>query len=138
MKTIDFRTNDDYVSIASPEYDKFDDKEIVIAGTEAILQIDYPLKSPVSCVIKSDKDEGFTKAGLIHNVSEVYHKIYKEEKKITKVKIIPESKRHPLINRNTTNGKYGIWGHDIGDLVLDSIEVIEQDGKIYLQLTVES
>jgi hypothetical protein len=31
-----------------------------------------------------------------------------------------------MINRNTTNGKYGIWGHIIKDLILNSIEEDER------------
>lgn len=30
-----------------------------------------------------------------------------------------------MINRNKTNGVIGIWGHDIGDLVIESITLYE-------------
>ncbi len=33
------------------------------------------------------------------------------------------SRRRGIINRNQTNGKYGIWGHDIGDLDLSAVIV---------------
>jgi hypothetical protein len=36
-----------------------------------------------------------------------------------------------MLNRNTSEGKYGIWGHDIGDLLLCSAYV-DDSGKITL------
>ena len=44
-----------------------------------------------------------------------------------------------MYNRNETNGKYGIWGHDIADLVLADILVYKTaDGQIILSLEMES
>jgi hypothetical protein len=45
------------------------------------------------------------------------------------------SKRKTSYNRNDTNGKYGIWGHDIEDLMLAQIEIYETtDQKLILAL----
>lgn len=46
-----------------------------------------------------------------------YHEIYKTESETTKLKVerYPQSK---LINRARTDGKYGIWGHELEDLIL--------------------
>jgi hypothetical protein len=83
--------------------------------------------------------KGFTKKQLILEISNKYNEIYNEEEKTAKTKTIPLDKREGLINRNQTNGKYGIWGHNIGDLDLSSIEVYKtRDGRIQIILVIES
>lgn len=37
-------------------------------------------------------------------------------------KVLPEKHRQGCINRHRTDGVYGIWGHDIGDLVIENIK----------------
>jgi hypothetical protein len=138
MSTIEIEYEYDYVSIASPELDRLDDHDILIPFKEAIIKITYPLTNPTEVIIKANKKEGFTKRDIVRCISKAYHKIYKEEKESTKIKIIPGNQRKVLYNRNTTDGKYGIWGHDIGDLVLSAIITEEKDNKIYLNLQIES
>jgi hypothetical protein len=44
-----------------------------------------------------------------------------------------------MYNRNETNGKYGIWGHDIADLDISGISVYKtKNGEIILTLNIES
>ena len=55
------------------------------------------------------------------------------------VKTIPPDKRGETFNRNQTDGKYAIWGHDLSDLYLMEIEVYKtKEGKIVLRLNIES
>jgi hypothetical protein len=62
---------------------------------------------------------GFTREDFLAAVREGYEKIYEEERETSS---IPEGQASPeLLNRNRTNGKHGIWGHDLGDLSLDSV-----------------
>jgi predicted P-loop ATPase/GTPase len=130
-----------WISLENPqsEIDKLIDADkIVIPYSEVTLIIDYPLNNPESFVLKSDAN-GFTKKQLILEISKKYHEIYKTEETTAKTKTIPIDKREGLINRNETDGKYGIWGHDIGDLDLSSIEVYKsENGKIQILLGVES
>lgn len=130
-----------WISIENPEsqIDKLiDSDKIVIPYSEITLIIDYPLNKPTSFVLTSSKN-GFTKKQLVLEISKKYHEIYLEEEATAKTKTIPIDKRGMLINRNETDGKYGIWGHDIGDLDLSYIEVYElENGKIQIILGVES
>ncbi|MNL30171.1 hypothetical protein D3C87_1518920 [compost metagenome] len=65
--------------------------------------------------------------------------MYEEEEATATKKTIPPEKRIGMYNRNETNGKYGIWGHDIADLVLSEIQIYESaDGKLILALIIES
>ncbi|MCO5946633.1 hypothetical protein [Mucilaginibacter flavidus] len=111
--------------------------EIVLSSPKATLIIDYPLTSKAIFVIESPN--GFSRKQLILLISEKYHQIYKEEEDGATTKAIPVDQRGNELNRNQTNGKYGIWGHDITDLDLGSIDVRKSpDGEIFLELDIES
>lgn len=65
--------------------------------------------------------------------------MYDEEENTSKTKTVPVKQRQGLLNRNETNGKYGIWGHDLSDLDLTSMDVYEnEEGTIFLDLDIDS
>ena len=114
-----------------------DADKIVLNEKKIRLIIDYPLKKPVSFDLQNDK--GFTRRDLILTIQEKYKQVYKEEEESADTKPIPLEKREGLINRNETNGKYGIWGHDLIDLYLTDIEVYKDDkGEVTLVLYIDS
>ena len=129
-----------WISIEDPAKDlpQLIDKEtVIIPDTSITIIIDYPLnnKYRVDLISKT----GFTKETLIKEISEQYHKVYAEEEETSTIKTIPVDKRVGIYNRNETDGKYGIWGHDIADLVLTEVLVYKtQDGQIILSLDIES
>lgn len=131
-----------WISIKDPqkEIDRLIGKDdVVIKDNTAVLVIDYPLNKPVEIEIKSNESIGFKRGELIQLVSKEYKRIYKEEEKSAKTKTVPLEDRQGLVNRNETDGKYGIWGHDIEDLDLAAITIHKSnDGKTILRLIVES
>jgi hypothetical protein len=113
--------------------------EIVLTEQVVDVTIDYPLENATTIELRSDKKFGFTRAELILKIRAEYKRIYKEEESSAKEKTIPIEKREGLINRNATNGKYGIWGHDLEDLDLSEIIVHKKSGKkTRLELYIES
>lgn len=111
--------------------------EILIEQTSAKLIIDYPLNNPA--IIEINNPNGFSRKDLILLISEKYKDIYKEEEASAKTKTIPLQQRTGLINRNQTDGKYGIWGHDLSDLGLSGIELYQnKEGQITISLQIES
>lgn len=130
-----------WISIENPESEidrLIDSDEIVIPYSEITIIIDYPLNKPTSFVLTNSKN-GFTKKELILEISKKYHDIYTVEETTATIKTIPPDERKGIMNRNETNGNYGIWGHDIGDLDLSSIEVYKSEsGKIQIILDVYS
>ncbi len=113
--------------------------EIVLKQNEAILMIDYPLRQPIEIKIQSKDKEGFRRGELILQISQEYKRIYKEEEVSAKTKTIPLEKREGIINRNQTDGAYGIWGHDIEDLDLSRIFVHFRKNELpLLELYIES
>ncbi|WP_171037000.1 hypothetical protein [Maribacter algarum] len=131
-----------WISIKKPELEiknLIGKNDIVLKTAKASLVIDYPLEKPVLIEIKSANASGFTRKELVEIISKVYHRIYQEEEDSAQTKTVPISERQGLINRNKTDGKYGIWGHDIDDLDLSSIVVKEKEnGRIELELFIES
>ena len=150
VSTIDFQVQTDdlenfengrmpWIRIDSPEVDLLhliNKDEVVIPESRVALIIDYPLKAPFAFMLFSDK--GFTRGTLIRLISYQYRLIYEEEENTAKTKTLPPGQRK-IINRNTTDGIYGIWGHDIGDLVLTEVDVYRNSqGTLTLILQVDS
>lgn len=128
------------ISIANPEKDLpylQNPEEIVISQHAVTIIIDYPLTNEYKFDLSSDT--GFTRIHLLNEINKAYRKIYAEEDATAIIKTIPIEKRKKIINRNDTIGKYGIWGHDIEDLMLAQIEIYEtSDKKLILALITES
>jgi hypothetical protein len=129
-----------WASLENPEQDipnLFNKDEVVIKQALVKIIIDYPLTNQYELTLTSAK--GFTRLQLLSEISKQYYKIYDEEEKSATIKTIPVDKRTTMYNRNQTNGKYGIWGHDIADLDLSEILVYRTtNGKIILSLNIES
>lgn len=105
---------------------------IVIIDNDIEVEISYPLKTAVRC--KGSSSSGWTRIKLINFIIKTYKKIYKDEYKSSKIKIIPIKKRIGLENRNTTDGIYGIWGHDITDLFIEGIEYDKNNKVVTLSI----
>jgi len=128
-----------WASIAKPETDipKLKDGNKIVIPDNKTIVIDYPLNTEHKFELESSK--GFSRAQLLRKISEEYYKIYEMEENSAKVKTIPADKRTTIYNRNQTDGKFGIWGHDIADLVLAQALVYRMpDGKIVVALVIES
>lgn len=111
--------------------------EILVKETSARLIIDYPMLNPA--LIEISEKNGFTRKKLIELITLNYNKIYNKEEATAKTKVIPINERTSSINRNETDGKYGIYGHDLEDLDLSGIKVYQnQAGVITISLQIES
>lgn len=97
--------------------------EKVLTDKEIKICFSYPLSDKFIFTFQSPDGKGFTRGQLAEFIINKYYQIYKEEEDTIQNKPIlsikDRLKRGGLINRNKTDGKYGIWGHDIGDLSLN-------------------
>lgn len=129
-----------WASIEKPKQDipnLLNKDETVIRDTVIKIIIDYPLTNQYEFSLTSAT--GFSRQQLLLEISNCYYKLYEEEEKTASIKTVPVAKRTTMYNRNQTNGKYGIWGHDITDLVLNEILVYKTTGgEIILSLNIES
>lgn len=143
VKTDDLKNFEDglipWASIEKPQNDLpnlSDRDKVVIQEQKITIVIDYPLTTAYSFSLNSK--EGFTRGQLLKAISEHYYKLYAEEEESATIKTQPADER-TIMNRNETNGKYGIWGHDIADLVLSEILVYKsKTGDTILMLNIES
>lgn len=142
-KTITFRHPDDdcsdgisrYVYIANPKADLrlMLDAEDLVTPEEFQIRFDYPLSNPVTFKFV---DGPYTRRELAQLICSCYQTIYREEDESTK---IPAGQISPnMLNRNMTDGKYGIWGHDIGDLVLHTVYIKTNEHGILYTLGIDS
>ena len=114
-----------------------DGQEIVLQTRTAKVLIDYPLDNPTSLSLVSDS-ASFSRWQLIDEIGKKYEEIYLEEESSAETKTLPMSERR-IMNRNQTDGTYGIWGHDLGDLAISLIEVRKDaNGSLNLWLGLES
>ncbi|MFZ4862375.1 hypothetical protein ACL9RF_09325 [Sphingobacterium sp. Mn56C] len=129
-----------WISIAHPQKEIAqlkDPDEVVISDKKVTLVVDYPLNTPA--ILELSSETGFTRKSLIEEISKHYHEIYRIEEETATTKTVPIDQRTGLTNRNHTDGKYGIYGHDLVDLELSAIEVYKnKEGKTILLLVVES
>lgn len=89
-------------------------------NTSYELIIDYPLTRPFQTTFKTDKN-GMSRKSFADLVCKCYKQIYQEEDAVCgKTPNIPV-----MLNRQTSGGPYGIWGHNIEDLTLCSANVIK-------------
>ena len=81
-------------------------------GDKLIGVIDYPLDPKKMQKVEFTWKEN--RFDLCRQICEAYHAIYEDDKK--------------------DPDKYGIWGHDIGDLVIEQIRVDAKNKKIELSI----
>lgn len=113
--------------------------EIVIPFPKATLVIEFPLTNPAHVVITSALQQGFTRGELVRLICDEYAHIYAAEEGTAVETEVSVEDRGARRERNRTDGAYGIWGHQLDDLVLRSARWVKQsNGDVRIELHVES
>jgi hypothetical protein len=113
--------------------------EIVIPFDQATLAIVFPLTVAASVPVNAGISWGFTRAELVRAICEEYANIYEIEEATAATKPVPREERAGRPERNRTDGVYGIWGHDLEDLVLTALRWTRgPDGVVAVELHVEA
>src|SRR5512144_2571050 len=82
---------------------------------------------------------GFTRGELVRAICEEYANVYETEEATALLKPVPREERADRPERNRTDGVYGIWGHDLDELVLTSLRWTRgTDGVVAIELHVEA
>lgn len=89
--------------------------DVVITDEKITMHITYPLSVEVN--IPLEKKGGFTRMDVFKHIYEAYKLIYDEEEK----EVGDPGTYANLYNRKESEGKYGIWGHYISDLLIESV-----------------
>ena len=113
--------------------------EIVIPFDRATLRISYPLTVPATVPIQASIPWGFTCGEIVRAICEEYENVYEAEEATAATKTVPREERTERPERNRTDGVYGIWGHDLDELVLTSLRWTRgTDGLVEIELHVEA
>lgn len=88
-------------------------REVVIPHKEITIKYDYPLDGTFKFTHESRSKRGWTRVAVFKAIQSDYRKMYATE----------EDPGHlpGMLNRAASEGPYGIWGHDIGDLVIEGV-----------------
>lgn len=105
---------------------KYGDKEFTTPIPKgANMYFTYPLSC---CVVAETTEELKKPSDFVKAFCEAYQEIYTIEEESTKG---TEPGHLPgMYNRNTTDGCFGIWGHDLEDLVLEDISFYDSGRHI--------
>ena len=100
--------------------------EVITKAKEITIHFNYPLDNAADFTFKSKN--GFTRKKFYECIAKGYKRIYREEE---------ADDGNPghisgMYNRATSNGRYGIWGHDIGDLVIEGVEKRGKKFHLYI------
>jgi hypothetical protein len=113
--------------------------EIVIPFEHATLVIDFPLTLPATIAITAAIPQGFTRGELVRAICDEYQHVYDAEEGTAHTKPVPREERGERGERNRTDGAYGIWGHDLEELVLNSARWVRQSNdNVRIELHVEA
>lgn len=83
------------------------------------LVIDYPLTKPARYKINTGKN-GMGLVALLNRIGKLYQKVYDRE--------------DATMKSESEGGCYGIWGHDIGDLSIEGINIDHKKKVITLDV----
>lgn len=99
-----------------------DPDEIVIPSQNIIIFYDYPFKDEFPHVHHTKNQVGFTRREISEQIMARYAEMYKEEDEDvgSATGYVPG-----MLNRQKSNGRYGIWGHNIGDLQLHTMQKVD-------------
>jgi len=111
----------------SKKYKMLKPDEVVIRKHNIVIEYSYPLSNKVDFSHK--RKGGWTRKALFAAIQKDYAKIYRDEDKA----VGPTDNIPGMFNRDKSDGPYGIWGHDIGDLVVEGVAVSDK-GKVTLNI----
>jgi hypothetical protein len=94
--------------------------EVVAPATLRVV-FDYPLARAVSFDLHAAAPDGFRRRELLTRVGEIYEYIYREERRTQPA---PQQVVTRGGNISKTAGAFGIWGHELHDLVFVGIRLV--------------
>ena len=100
--------------------------EVVIKNEKITMIITYPLSVEINLTL--EKKGGFTRLDVFKNIYEAYKQIYEEEEK----SVGDPGTYDSLYNRKKSEGKSGIWGHYLDDLVIESVSYNPKEKELYM------
>jgi len=104
----------------------------VLDAAEATLVLSYPLEIMATRLIRPVDGKSFTRGELVMLIDETYREVYRLEANSQSSPTPPVQERGCLLNRPESDGTFGIWGHDLDDLGIETIDVYRINGRVWL------
>ena len=118
-EVVDFKDNKVRENLINPN-------KVVIKDEKITMLVTYPLSVEVK--IPLEKKGGFTRLDLFKSIYEAYKKIYEEEEK----EVGDPGTYENIYNRKKSEGKYGIWGHYLEELIIEGVSYDPKEKILYL------
>lgn len=118
------KNNEFYEKSYEEDVKECDPKEVVLLpNTEYTLVISYPVTNNYKVKITTGKSV-MTRIKLAYYICKHYKNMYAEEDGSSggDPGHIPN-----MLNRSRSEGKYGIWGHELGDLILINASISKKN-----------
>lgn len=91
----------------------------------------YPIQNPVMARVSGKEGNRYSTADLISTIKECYAEIYRIENGKNPPPLTQKLGNDTLYARQPTQGMFGIWGNDIGHLIIEGIEVrVRSNGEM--------
>jgi hypothetical protein len=95
--------------------------EVIIKAHTITIEYDYPLSTTVR--FQHTNKKGWTRRRLFKAIQKDYLRIYREEDEddgpTDNIPLLLGN--DGMLNRGFSDGRYGIWGHDLKDLCLEGL-----------------
>ena len=119
-----FENGNPYIHIANPNAaidirNQSNGNEIVIPMRKIKILFNYPLSKEVILEYQTLRSQGFTRSELARCICRGYQNIYSEE----------QDTINNSLNGSGSCEQYGIWGHNIDDLMLLGVE--QKEGNLF-------
>jgi hypothetical protein len=105
--------------------------EIVVEERDARFVINFPLDTTYFFDVQS-RDGQFTRADLIQEIGAVYSRIYDQEAETSTIEETRGFDEETGYRRNETNGKYGIYGFHLEDLLVSGFSQLKHGETLYV------
>ncbi len=103
-----------------------DADEIMIDDKKISISFTYPLS--VEVMIECEKEDGFSRMDLFKLIYENYKMFYTEEN----TEVGDPGTYENLYNRKKSQGKYGIWGHYLEELYIESLSYDKKNKTLHM------
>ncbi len=101
---------------------------IMIQDTKISISFTYPLS--VEVMVECEKEGGFSRMDLFKLIYENYKMFYEEEN----TEVGDPGIYGKLYNRKKSEGKYGIWGHYLEELYIESLSYDAENKILHMDI----
>ncbi|KAL0477619.1 Usp19, partial [Acrasis kona] len=110
-----------YIRTGDKDYKNMKDKDdLVVTESHMNFKFSYPLRNKKEYYFRFESPDGFTKGDIVLMLCKMYKVVYAVDDASSFIDTT--NSETEMMSGMFSNGYYGIWGHGIEDLSMDSID----------------